>query len=323
MKSYLLTLIISLISFYQGTKSNQISINNQTYLLYPQVLETKPSIPSPLVTENKTEIVICFTPDNKYYLVPVTVENGDTLNYKTKQWWGKGRQIDVDTLDFPVLAKSGLHSEKLLEQTTTITGKPIEEITKHGRPKAYSEAGFLSYDEDIISVLQGDNKIVTQLGLSHPQMAHPLFHIFNIILSVKKDSRRSDISGVLYNQNRIYLNFWGAKGWQESIFNDEILGYWEIEIWRELTESEKAFLYKEYAYLSEEELALLINRLSFIHISEMVPFYIMRYGFYEGHTDYRADPIAISFIFGLKTIPEIENSFENNIYKSLMDHFTI
>jgi hypothetical protein len=235
--------------------------------------------------------------------VPVTIENGETLDYKTKQWWGKGQQIDVDSSDFPILARSGLHLENSLEQTTTITGKPIEEITQDGRPNAYSEAGFLSYDEDIISALRGDNKIVAHLGLSHPQMAKPLFHIFNTILSVKKDSRRSNISGIIYNQNRVYLNFWGAKGWQESIFNDE-----------------KAFLYREYAHLSEEELALLINKLSFIHTSEMVPFYIMRYGFYEGHTDYRADPIAIAFIFGLKTIQEIDSSFENNLYNSLMDH---
>jgi hypothetical protein len=39
---------------------------------------------------------------------------------------------------------------------------------------------------------------------------------------------------------------------------------------------------------------------------EMHPFYIWRYGFYEGHTAWRSDPIAIAFIFGLKSIEEIE-----------------
>jgi hypothetical protein len=53
----------------------------------------------------------------------------------------------------------------------------------------------------------------------------------------------------------------------------------------------------------------------------MVPYYIMRYGFYEGHTDYRADPVAISFIFGLRSLKEIEAAFEGNLYKALAEHF--
>jgi hypothetical protein len=54
----------------------------------------------------------------------------------------------------------------------------------------------------------------------------------------------------------------------------------------------------------------------------MVPFYIMRYGFYEGHVGYRADPIAISLIFGLKSLEEIEKTFEGNLHKALTEHFT-
>jgi len=139
---------------------------------------------------------------------------------------------------------------------------------------------------------------------------------------VKKDSNRGDIRGVLYNQRKIFLKFWGAKGWQESIFNDEILGYWEIEMWRELNEDEKSFLSKKYKNLTKEEMATLIKKLSHIHTGEMVPYYIMRYGFYEGHTDYRADPIAISFIFGLKSLEDIENAFPNTLNDVLIRHFT-
>jgi len=46
----------------------------------------------------------------------------------------------------------------------------------------------------------------------------------------------------------------------------------------------------------------------------MLPYYIMRYGFYEGHTDYRADPIAIAFIFGMRSLEEIEAAFEGRLY---------
>ena len=49
---------------------------------------------------------------------------------------------------------------------------------------------------------------------------------------------------------------------------------------------------------------------------------IMRYGFYEGHTDYRADPIAVAWIFGLRSLEQIEATFEGNLYNILVQHFT-
>ncbi len=49
----------------------------------------------------------------------------------------------------------------------------------------------------------------------------------------------------------------------------------------------------------------------------MQPQYIMRYGFYEGHTFWRADPIAISFIFGFKSLEELDVIFEGKLFKTL------
>ena len=315
-------LTIPTLSLCQETKHNQISYNHKTYDLYPKTYAKLPEIPSPMMTKDSMEIVICFTHDNRYSLIPVTMENGKPLNYTNNQWWGKGRQVEVDTSDFPTLARTGLHSEKELDQTKTITGKLISEITRIGRPNEYSNAGFMSYDEDIISVLKGDNRLVRQLKSTHPRMAEPLFHVFNTILTVKKDSERGNVRGILYNQRRVYLKFWGSKGWQDSIFNDEILGYWSIEMWRELDQEEKAFLSRKHSNFNEERMAALIKKLSYIHTGEMVPYYIMRYGFYEGHTMWRADPIAISFIFGLKRVEEIDNCFKGNLYEALITHFT-
>ena len=82
------------------------------------------------------------------------------------------------------------------------------------------------------------------------------------------------------------------------------------------------FLSDKYSDLTKEQMSLLIKKLSFIHTGEMVPFYIMRYGFYEGHTYYRADPIALSFIFGLKSVEEISASFDENLFETLTRHFT-
>ncbi|MCP4634640.1 MAG: hypothetical protein GY855_17055 [candidate division Zixibacteria bacterium] len=310
------------LQFCQETIPNQITYNNHTYKLHPEIYSEMPEIPSPLKMKDGQEIVTCITLDKKYFLAQVTVENGKLLDYKNRIWHEKGKQLDVDSADFPTLAKTGLHSEEELSKTKTITGKPVDEITEIGRPEEYSGEGFMSYDEDIISVLRGDNRLVNRLGMIHPEIAKPLFHVFNVIITVKKDNVRGNVKGIIYNGNEIFLRFWGAKGWQESIFNDEILGYWQIEMWRELQDDEKSFLEEKYSDLIDAEKRELRKKLAFIHTGEMVPFYAMRYGFYEGHTDYRADPIAICSIFGLKSIEEIEKSFSGELYNSLMKHFT-
>ncbi len=197
------------------------------------------------ISERGIEVVISVTKDNNYLLFPVTVENGDSLNYKQKQY-GKGRQLEVDTADFPILAQTGIHDEIELEQTETITGKSISEITEIGRRMQYSRAGFLSEDEDIISVLKSDNHLVKGLRLTHPEIAKPLFHLWNIVLEGAKQEvwtyGAMRIAYILYNGRKIYINWQGGRGWQESIFNDEILGQYHLEMWIELDQSEKTFL---------------------------------------------------------------------------------
>ena len=185
----------------------------------------------------------------------------------------------------------------------------------------------MSQEEDIISVLKGDNRLVKKLGLTHPQLAKPLFHVWNIIRWVSYTSRSvgRSIDGIdhfLYNKRKVRLIRGGGRGWQDSIFNDEILGMYHIEFCIELDEDEKAFLQEKYSNLSNEQMTDFQKMLSHIHTGEMVPFYIMRYGFYEGHTGYRADPIAVSFIFGLRSLEEIEKAFEGNLYEALTEHFT-
>ena len=52
---------------------------------------------------------------------------------------------------------------------------------------------------------------------------------------------------MVYNHRKVYLKFWGSKGWQESIFNDEILGYWQ----KSLEEIEKIFKDNLYEILTD------------------------------------------------------------------------
>lgn len=53
----------------------------------------------------------------------------------------------------------------------------------------------------------------------------------------------------------------------------------------------------------------------------MKPQYIMRYGFYEGNTPWRTDPIAIAFVFGLRTLEQIESAFPGRLHQALTEHF--
>ena len=293
---------------------------------FPHTYDQCPNIPSPYTMEDGTEVLIAITKDSKYTIIPVTAEKGESLGYRERDW-DKIRVLEVDAEDFPTLARTGLHSEIELDHTRWITGRSIAEITDSGRPEGSSGAGFMGQEEDIISVLKGDNRLVKKLGLTHPQMAKSLFHVWNIARWIGYTSRIAGrsighIDYFLYNSRKVRLISAGGRGWQYSIFNDEIQGMYHLEFSIELDEEEKAFLLGKYPNLSQEQMANFQKILSHIHTGEMVPFYIMRYGFYEGHTGYRADPIAISLIFGLRSLEEIEIAFAGNLYKALTEHFT-
>jgi len=189
-----------------------------------------------------------------------------------------------------------------------------------------SGSGFLAQDEDILSVLQGDNELVGRLGLKHRDLAIPLFHVWNLLLREyelgKLGRFKDDVGSYWYHGREIHLRSQQTKGFQESIFNDEIKGAFEIELWRELDVGEWEFLNEAYAHLRTAEREAMIGRLTRLRTGEMEPYYIMRYGFYEGHTEYRVDPIALAMTFGLKPLTEIEKAFPGELHRVLTNHFT-
>jgi len=307
--------------------SSHASRQQTPHPLYPKVLDKRPNIPSPYLTEEGAEILTAILKNGKYVFIPVTVENGKPLHYshRVSTVYGKDKQLHVNRGDFPALAETGLHSEAELDAKDMITGMPVDVITYIGRPWRFSGAGFIAEDEDIISVLKADNNLVRKLGLTHPQMARPLYHVWNMILQEIESGKLARFSGIqcfFYNGSRVTLRAESMKGWQISIFQDEIQGRFDIDVQRMLTPAERLFLQEKYAHLSAAQMADLKEKLTSFHFSEMVPYYIMRYGFYEGHTDYRADPIAIACIFGLKSVEEIENAFRGSLYRTLINHFT-
>jgi hypothetical protein len=130
-----------------------------------------------------------------------------------------------------------LHSDVELGQTLRITGIPISELSEKGRPQRLSWDGFMCEDEDVISILRCDNRIVKSMNLTHPQLAKPLFHIWNLILTEYEHGKigRSwdNIEYVLYNGRHVrFGQVYPTRSFQESMFNDEIRGTWDITIQR-------------------------------------------------------------------------------------------
>ena len=286
---------------------------------YPEVADRMPNLPSPFQNAAGEEFVIAKTRDAKYAVIRVSLSNDR----------GICRQLVVDARDFPKLAKTGLHDAAALKKTSQITGWSVDTITLLGMPRNLSYDGFLAEDEHIISVLSGDNKIVEKLGLTHPQMAKPLFHVLNMMdtdLELKLWNmpihQWDHIRSFQYHGNTVHVIAYDTKGGQKSIFNDSLQGAFHIKLWHEFTPEETAFIDNHYSWLSQGEKEILLERLGFFNTGELEPQYIMRYGFYEGHTGWRADPIAIAFIFGFKTLGELHQIFDGNLFGILTRHST-
>lgn len=310
----------------QPAGPGSITIQAQPWAVYPAVLTNVPGhLASPGVSEEGHEYLLVRTAAGHKAIVVVTVENGPlNLRYGMEKI-GKGDQRKVDADDFPTLAATGLHAPAELEQARTITGKAVEEITRIGRPGMASSIGFLAEDEDLLSILIGDNERVARLGLKHPNLARPLFHVWNLLLreyALGKLGRfKDDVGSFWYGGREIHLRAERTKGFQESIFNDEVKGAFDIEIRRELDAEEQRLVRERYAHLSAADREALVQRLTRLRTGEMQPYYIMRYGFYEGHTEYRVDPIAIAMVFSLKPLAEIDQACDGQLDRVLTSHF--
>jgi hypothetical protein len=319
LKTQLCISAILLSSLFCSSQTIVNSDDSIPYDIYPMVIDYLPELPSPLTTSKGEEYVVAVTSENKYAIIPVTLSNDR----------GICPQLIVDTSDFPQLGQTGLHSEETLNNIQTITGRSLQEITELGRPNGLSQAGFLAQDENILSVIKGDNRLVNHLDLTHPQLAKPIFHVLNMMdtdLSLSRwnhaKHRWENIRYFYYNSHKVFVEAEDTKGGQKSIFDDHMEGAFYIKLWRELDKDELQYLKDRYGSLPEDEFNDFKNRLSRINTGEMQPQYIMRYGFYEGHTFWRTDPIALSFIFGLRSLEELDRLFENNLPTVLTQHYT-
>ncbi len=295
--------------------SGSLDFAGRTYRLYPEVLDARPDIPSPLTAADGTELVLTLLQNGKYGIVPATLKAADG-------------QCRADGQDFPTLERTGLHSQVEIERARVITGRSAGEITDLARPGALSVEGFIGADEDIIDVLKDDNRTVSALGLTHAELARPLFHVWNM-MRTDLDLGRWDMAGhrwrnvtaVISHERTVHIVAGDTKGGQLSIFADGLDGAFWIEIGTGLTESERAFLSARYTRLGARAMDALVQSLTRIRTGEMQPHYATWYGFYEGRTAWRTDPITLAFVFGLRTLEQIEAAFPGQIYDRMMMRF--
>jgi hypothetical protein len=322
-----LLVILVFVSCSNGRYKNKLpEIDAEGLNFAPQTYPENSNLPSPAISEYQRELILLKTKNGKYTWMDGTVENGEPFDLK-QGLLGKGNQFTPNKMDFPTFAKTGLHSDKELSRTKLITGKSVSQITVDGRPWASSGVGFLAEDETILSVIFADNRTVRKLGLTHADIARPLFHFWNVARDFEKFGTNPEtkenigFESLIYNGNEVKFKIQGSRGWQESIFNDEILGTGHLELWRELNDSETEFLKNQYKELSEKEFEFLKNKISCFHTSEMVFFYINRYGFYEGHNEYRPDPLTVAVVFGLVPIRKAHEAVEGDLLNYYKRHF--
>lgn len=293
-------------------ESGTVTFEGRRYRLYPDTLDARPDIPSPLTAADGTELVVVALQGGKYGIVPVTMTT-------------KERQCEADGDDFPTLARTGLHAELELQRARAITGRSIGEIADLARPGSLSTDGFLGPNEDPIDVLLADNRTVMALGLTHAELARPLFHVWNMMrtdLDLDRwdmaTHRWRNVAAIVSHGSTVNLVAGDTKGWQASIFGDRLQGSFWIEIARELTAKERVSLDTRYGHLDTEQMRAFVRALTHIQTSEIEPHYVMWYGFYEGKTPWRTDPITVALVFGLRTLDEIEAALPGRLYDVVM-----
>ena len=116
-------------------------------------------------------------------------------------------------------------------------------------PGALSSEGFLAADESVRSVLRGDDHLVRAMGLTHADLARPLFHVWNLIqtdLALGRwsmpDHQWRNVHAVRYHGHWVALDAHDTKGGQRSPFDDGLEGAFWMVLHRALSPADKEFL---------------------------------------------------------------------------------
>jgi hypothetical protein len=133
--------------------------------------------------------------------------------------------------------------------------------------------------------------------------------------------RWHNVASVISHGRTVRVVAGDTKGGQQSIFADGLDGSSWLELTGEMTAAERVFLKTRYPRLAPGEMDALVQSLTCVRSGDMEPFYITWYGFYEGATPWRTDPVALAFIFGLRTLEQIDAAFPGRLYDLMMIRF--
>ena len=239
--------------------------------MYPQNYQENPFLPSPGVTASGRQLVLIKLASGNFSYLDVTIENAGVRDL-VRGFNEKGDQLRVNQDPHPEIA---------------LTGKSVAEITVDAWPGSASWSGFLCEHETLLSRLKTDHQLVESMKLQHQDLANPVIHTWNLVQAWESQSndqaKASDkIEGFYYNNRYLSFKYQGGKGWQTSIFNDSLTGSYHV--WAETGDSPFGPVF----------------------FSDLAPYYINRYQFYEGMTIYRLDPRNIALTYGLLSLQDLE-----------------
>ena len=168
-----------------------------------------------------------------------------------------------------------INTNQTIDKLTELTGIPMKQIEEVARPGRSSRAGFLDEEESLKTVLRADNTFVRSQGLTHQQLAAPLFYVMNLMEHAGPGADNKESVVFSYKKQKYEASWMRYRGIQTSIFDDHLTSNLDFKVKNIQTGRSLKF-------------------------SGLVIPYIWRYGFYEGNTPYRVEPSDIIEVFQLK-----------------------
>ena len=147
------------------------------------------------------------------------------------------------------------------------------------RPGQYSQAGFLAQGEDLVEVLKEDKRIVDALGVSFENLANWL----------EQSIKTGETSETIINGQRLRIKRIGTRGMQSPPLPG-LPGssgmYWITNV---------------------------ATGESFGTATEMHPDLIRLYGFFEGHTGFRTDPVVMYAVYTGRKVADVVRDLSSSV----------
>ena len=170
----------------------------------------------------------------------------------------------------------------------TIGGKDVAVVEQRMRPGEYSDSGFIANGQNLVDILEADQTLVANLGLTHRQVVEPLQIAFGEYVNrMFNKEREAGVFTFEFNNQKFRVEVIATRGFQETPFfdNADMKGHWLL-----CTHAGGTMTFSK-----EDGETLIISPL-LIHL-------IRDYGFYEGEVPYRVSPLEIAEFFGMVEQP--------------------